>query len=51
MVGDPMQSYGVEKGMDCDFSETRMLNIVTGRYGMITPVLYNHERRETDHTA
>ena len=30
MVGDPMQSYGAEKGMDCDFSETQMLKCVNG---------------------
>ena len=30
MIGDPMQSYGVEKGMDCDFSETQMLKCVNG---------------------
>ena len=30
MVGDTMQSYGAEKGMDCDFSEMQMLKCVNG---------------------
>ena len=30
LIGDPMQSYGAEKGMDCDFSETQMLKCVNG---------------------